>query len=457
MNCFYVLPPALQSFAASARGYNLRGWRYGPETEQLVNEALERESWSAIKWKEWQDERLAEMLEWSGRTVPYYRSIWDRRRRNGDRRSVSDLTNWPVLDKHTVRSHAAGFLAEGYRGRLLRESTSGTTGTPLTLSFSLEAVRAWYALFEARWRRWNGVSFNDHWAIFGGRTIAPPGKSSPPYWVWNHAFKQLYCSSYHISASTVEVFAQALKEYEVRYLYGYASALYSLSRLALEQSVRLPKMSAVISNAEPLYSHQREIIGRAFDSPVKDTYGQSESVCGASECAHGVMHLWPDAGVTEVVGDGIGGRAASAGRIVCTTLLNKAMPLIRYQVGDWGQLSQDFSQCACGRTLPQLLSIEGREDDLLVTTDGRLVGRLDPVFKADLRVREAQIIQEDLDKVRVLVVPEEGFGENDRKMISRGLLDRLGDVTVHFELVPEIPRTSNGKFKTVISKIDRRR
>ena len=106
-----------------------------------------------------------------------------------------------------------------------------------------------------------------------------------------------------------------------------------------------------------------------------------------------------------------------------------------------------------GRTQPVLASVEGRCDDLVRTVDGRLVGRLDPVFKGDLPIQGAQIIQEALDTFRVLVVPAPGFGPDAERSITSRLRERVGDVRVELELIDELPLGSNGKFKAVISRL----
>jgi len=77
----------MRSVAASLRGLYLRSWRYGPESERLVAEALEREHWSAERFKAWQEERLASVLHRAATCVPYYREQWAARRRQGDRAS----------------------------------------------------------------------------------------------------------------------------------------------------------------------------------------------------------------------------------------------------------------------------------------------------------------------------------------------------------------------------------
>jgi phenylacetate-CoA ligase len=185
----------------------------------------------------------------------------------------------------------------------------------------------------------------------------------------------------------------------------------------------------------------------------------AEIVCGASECAAGTLHLWPEVGVLEVLDEEVEIQvtAGQPGRLVATGLLNDAMPLIRYELGDRVALGPAGLPCTCGRLLPQLASVEGRADDVLLTTDGRRVGRLDPVFKADLPLREAQVVQEELDHLRVRVVPAAGFGDKHARQIRERLLQRMGaGIHVSIDLVERIDRDAAGKFRAVVSRLDRR-
>lgn len=93
---------------------------------------------------------------------------------------------------------------------------------------------------------------------------------------------------------------------------------------------------------------------------------------------------------------------------------------------------------------------------MLQTIDGRRVGRLDPVFKAGWPIREAQVIQESLTTIRVRLVPSEGYDDRIEQEVTRQLRARLGDVSVVFEKVSEIPRGANGKFRSVICQLPRR-
>src|SRR5262245_40044389 len=189
------LPAPLKSLAASRHGYRRQALRYGPETEGRADEARERDSWDTNRWTSYRGEKLARLLHHAATTVPYYREQWTERRRRGDRASWELLENWPILDKQTLRDQPIAFISDASRaGNLVENETSGSTGTPLRLFQSRDMLVSWYALVEARIRRWNGVSLGDRWAQMGGKLVTPIGRRRPPFWVWNQGMHQLYLS-----------------------------------------------------------------------------------------------------------------------------------------------------------------------------------------------------------------------------------------------------------------------
>ena len=448
LTIYHRLPAGSRSIIASLRGYYLNWWRYDAATDALVEEVLERDTWTPQQWSDWQAERLAYVLERAATRVPYYQRVWAERRRNGDRASWSYLENWDVLEKNDLRANARDFIADDCRpSKMFRDHTSGTTGTSLDIWLTKQTVKHWYAIFEARSRRWYGLSRRDRWAILGGQLVTPVGQKKPPYWVWNAGLKQLYLSSYHLSPDMIPAYLQALADYRVKYILGYPSAIYALAIEAIRSARKEISLEVVITNAEPLYDFQREAISTAFSCPVRETYGMAEIAAAAGECEHGSLHQWPDTGIIET-------EQAAPGEpsdLICTGLINADMPLIRYRVGDSGMLSD--KNCGCGRALPLIDKIEGRSDDLLFTTDGRRIGRLDPIFKGDLGIREAQIIQESLTSLTVRYVPDAEFTDKALDVLRERVSDRMGLVEIHFDRVEQIPRTSRGKFRAVICSI----
>ncbi len=451
LRLYHRLPPRMRSPTAGAYGFKLRLHRYGPETERLVEEVFERETWSSERWRSWSEERLAFVLDRAATQVPYYRAIWQRRRVRGDGRSWEQLENWPLLEKEQLRRTPRAFVADDCNPRSMTvEHTSGSTGTPLTLWRSRSTIRARYALYEARHRRWYAVTRHDRWAMVGGRLVVPAGQQEPPFWVWNAGLHQLYLSAYHLSPEWIPHYIEALLRHRVHYIWGYPSSLYALAQGVSERQESNLKLSVAIANAEPVFAYQRRMIERAFGCPLRETYGMVELVAGAGECGHGKLHQWPEMGQIEVFQGDQPTAGNETGDFVCTSLLDADMPLIRYRVGDRGRLPDHSTPCPCGRRLPFLTQVEGRSDDVLYTRDGRAVGRLDPVFKADLPIREAQVVQESLRRVRIIYVPTPEFTPGAGRTLTKRFRERMGAVEVVLEPTDRIPRGPNGKFRAVV-------
>lgn len=453
LKLYHQLPAPARSAAATLRGMYLRAWRYGAGSEQLVEDALARESWSAAQWQAWRDERLAFVLNRAAKQVPYYRAHWEERRRRGDTASWEVLEHWPILEKDVLRAQPEAFVADDCNiRRMFPEQTSGTTGKPLRLWRRRDTVQGLYAIATARTRRWHGVAPDDRWARLGGQLVTPVAQQQPPFWVWNAALQQLYMSTYHLSPALIPHYLDALAEYRIVSLSGYTSSLYALAQEILRLGRTDLRMKVVITNAEPVSPQQRETIARAFQCQVQETYGMAEAAVAASQCGAGRLHLWPEVGTLEVLNGNAAAPLGEFGEFIATGLLNADMPLIRYRTGDCGRLPATDTRCECGRSLPAIASVDGRTNDLLITRDGRKVFWLNPVFYG-LPVRQGQIVQETLDRIRVRYAPAPGFTAPVGAEIVSRLRERMGDIEVVLEEVAEIARGANGKLRAVLCNL----
>jgi phenylacetate-CoA ligase len=397
---------------------------------------------------------LAYILHRAATRVPYYCNYWNDRRRNGDKSSWEVLANWPILTKESIRLDPKAFIADDCNIRYMFEDhTGGTTGTPLNIYQSRETVQLWYAMYEARIRRWHHVSIKDNWIILGGQMVVALEQKHPPFWVKNYGLNQLYLSTFHISRETAKQYVNIINGVKPTHWVVYPSSAAYLAQLILDQQLEVCSPKVIFTNAEPLWENQREIISKAFGCPIRRTYGMGEIALAASECQEGNMHYWPDSGVMELMDDdGLINDGNEIGQILATGLINPDMPLIRYKLGDRSKKNNN-GKCQCQRSLPNMDDIEGRDSDLILTPDGRKIFWLNPIFYG-LPLQEAQIIQETLNNIRIRVVPVAGFGSMDEQNIIKRVKERLGaDVKVVVDLVLEIPRTKAGKFKAVISHL----
>ena len=167
---YNLLPYSLKILASSIWGYRLKKLRYNSKTETLVDEAFEREAWNKNQWENWYEEQLTQILHRAATQVPFYRNYWQLQRRFQNNRSWEYLENWPILEKDEVKNNPESFVADDKNIRTLYiDHTGGTTGRPTNIYESKETIVNWYAIFEARARRWHNVSYKNRWGIFGGK------------------------------------------------------------------------------------------------------------------------------------------------------------------------------------------------------------------------------------------------------------------------------------------------
>ena len=161
----------------------------------------------------------------------------------------------------------------------------------------------------------------------------------------------------------------------------------------------------------------------------------------------------PEVGIIEVVdSEGNSVQPGEIGEVVCTGLHNTLQPLIRYRIGDVARLAVD-QNCACWRQMPILESIEGRFEDLCYTADGREMLRFDTVFKGIESIREAQVVQESIERFTINVVPASGFGEADIEKLRKNMRSHAGDVRVEVKTVDRLTRSLSGKFRAVVCNL----
>jgi phenylacetate-CoA ligase len=457
----YARSPAwMQDGLVSLRGLDYR-LRRGSTSLMRRHLAFLRESqhWPEERFREWQEARLRETLRRAFAEVPHYRELSASLGcRAEDFRTLEDLRRLPVLEKREVRGREERFRSDAFAGvRPYVNHTSGTTGTPMRTFETRESFSLRWA-FVGRLREWGGVSdpFYPRRAQFTGRNIVPDAEAGPGgrFWRRNLGANALLFSTTHLTAETVPAYAGALRRFRPELVEGYPSAITVVARVALRTGLELPRPRAIVTSAETLLPDQRRDIEAAFGCRVHDQYAGSEPSCFWGTCEHGVMHQNPEYGISEIL-DAHDRPAAPGqeGSVVVTSFLNPLMPLVRYRLGD-GAVPGTDEPCACGRRMPRVQAVAGRLDDTLYVPTRGYVGRLDPVFKGLAHLVEVQIVQEALDHVRVLMVPDPEFGPEMQALLLHNLRDKLGDaVRIDFERVDAVPRGANGKFRSVVSRV----
>jgi phenylacetate-CoA ligase len=452
---YHKLPVTLQNVAVTIRGLELFRERYGRAGRDFGRFLAHSANWDDVSIGQYQDQCLREIVGHAMRTVPFYREL-----AAGGPVSVScreDLAHLPIIEKKQLRDAPEYFQADrnSYRGKPIRLGTSGTSGTPLKINCDVACRQKHYA-FWSRLRRSFGIGANTWRATFFGRILFAPERSQPPFWRYDFAQRNLLFSSYHLSPAYLPAICEMLRRRQCSEIVGYPSSLFLVADHIVSRGLPPLRPRVVFTTAETLLAQQRSLLERAFDCPVIDQYGCTEMVIFVAQCANGTYHVHPEHGFLEILlPDGTPAPPGMAGEAVCTGFLNRAMPLIRYRLGD--RLVAGSGRCPCGSAFPTLDSIEGRMDDILYAPDGRPLPRLDPIFKTLGGIRETRIIQENPDSLILEIATDPDFGPLQEQELRAEIHKRTGtDMIIYLRRVAAIPKDPNGKFKAVESRLARR-
>jgi phenylacetate-CoA ligase len=455
-----ALPIALQNLACTWAGWRRARARFTPHFHRRLAEWEKTGRGPLEQLHRIQYERLVALVDRARRHVPHYRALGlpDPPPEPGPdvARSIAEiLETIPVLEKTAYRAEPESFIASDLPRRdLIRGRTSGTTGTALPLWYSSDALAEEYAIVW-RLRRWLGIGLFDPHLSFGGQLVVPMRQSSPPFWRRNAWGNQTLFSLYHMTRHNLRAYVDAVHALPAVYVQGYPSSLHLLGRAMLDQGRPLPpgRLRAVLPSSESLLAFHRETIEQAFGAPIRDRYGTSEFAVSMTGCEEGRLHVDMEFGIVEVE------RQQESddwirGPLLVTGLANDATPFIRYRIGDVGTRSK--RPCPCGRQGDVFYDVDGRIEDYVVTPDGRWIGRLDHIFKDQLDVAEAQIVQEKTDAIEIRLVPRPSFDARAEQRLIDAVRARLGEeIRIDLHRVEEIPREPNGKFRAVKSTIGR--
>jgi phenylacetate-CoA ligase len=456
MPLYWSLPVPLQNLGTTVASYQNYRKRFTPtfyrvlaELEKSVNDPIELHH--ARQWQ-----MLKRILEHAREHIPYYRFLPPVVETKDPAESIArTLERIPPLEKSVYRARSRDFLDRDIPARWIWQvSTSGTTGTALPIWLTPERLAEGHA---AVWRQRTSFGVNEREPNFNftGQVVVPLRQQHPPFWRSDHIHGETFFSILHMSPENLEAYIDAIHDKPARYVQGYPSVLHLVGRAMLDAGRPLPpgKIAALFTHSESLLVYQRESIEKAFGAPVRDYYHSTENVASMTACHLNHLHVDMEYGIVEVdVQEETD--EYERGPLMVTCLGHPATLFVRYRIGDVGTRLK--SPCPCGRPGDVFLDVDGRIEDYVVTPEGRLVGRLDHIFKEQYGIEAAQILQNERESVTVLVVGGSSFNERSEHNLVRAVRERLGaKMHVDIRLVDSIPREPNGKFRAVKSSLAR--
>jgi len=400
---------------------------------------------------------LAERRAWSEaqlkRTLQFARRTAYGRKVNGG----ETLDSWPLLEKENLRDEQQAFIS-GPQWLSAPAATGGTTGIPLRLVRSLRGV-VFEQACQDRLIEQLGADPHGRVAILRGDNIKSPSDLKPPHWIKANGGRTLIFSSNVLNHETVRDYARALREFAPTLLCAYPTSLECLCRLLLQHDevVRIP---SVLTSSEVLKREAWSLARTTLGCNLADYYGQAERVAFAYALEPRAYRFLPSYGYVELRPFG-SDHIADAGQgglyeIIGTTFWNDLMPMVRYRTGDlvrlpdeWGP--REIEEVTLG--LRSFSGVLGREQEILVCPMGVRLTGIDQIPRDVSHILRIQVIQEDLNDVRILVLPAPGYTDRDAAQLLQNARAKVPDsMRLRIETAQWLERTPRGKTPLVIHR-----
>ncbi len=348
-------------------------------------------------------------------------------------------------------------IAKYLNNQLHMEHTSGSTGKCFEVYWEeSDYQRSLLPLYFNR-RKFYGIRTDDKLCYF--YTVRSDAKEDVEYIEKN---RSLSFSKSNLNEEKLQKIYCKMKEFQPVWILGQPSVLFLLADVAIKRKLgSITSLRYIELTGEMLLPSVRSKISDVFNCPIANHYGTIEVSSIAYECPYGNMHL-TDCTYTEIV-DSFGKKLddETEGEVCVTSLVNTAMPLIKYNVGDRAILHPS-NGCRCGSKNKILKLTTGRTNEYILTEKGERINSYIFVRAVEVvnhnypqAIKQFQVVQTDFLSFHVKLVIET---EYDRGMILAMFMDNvwqdeLKDAKYYFEFKESLFPSENGKLAYFINRI----
>ncbi len=428
----------------------------GRRTMAHWRDAEESQWWSRERLEGLQLESLQSLLQHAQKTCSYYTEDWNARRLNVSQvKSLADFSAWPLLTRDVIRRHRLKMRTTADVKRMTK-ATGGSSGEPLQFDLDSGSNDRRTAM-TYRGYGWAGAAPGTKQLYIWGTAVGKvPGWKRLKMDLHHRFDRHLILSCFEFTPERMRQHFERMNRYRADVIVAYTNPLYEFARFLKRESLKPVRPNSIVVGAEKLHDFQREVIEEVFGAPIFETYGSREFMLIGAECEHHTgLHLSMENLLVEILNDdGSPTPHGEEGNVVITDLFNYGMPFIRYVNGD--RAVAGFDMCPCGRGLPLLKKVVGRQLDTLETPDGRKIpGEFFPhLIKEFPAIRRFQIVQEKLESITLKLVVDGGLTLAEREQLLGEVRKCTGtQVDIRLQMVDDIPLTNAGKLKVVVHAV----
>jgi phenylacetate-CoA ligase len=372
------------------------------------------------------------------------------------------LLDCPILTREQVQAAGDNFISTNLpaiHGGQYPDVTSGSTGKAVTI-IGTDFTRLFYDALMLREHSWHQRDFSKKlMAIRWAKRDLAYSPSGHHQATWGAPINQYVetGSSVFINVTTAtQDQINALLDYQPEYLITYPSQLVALAQHCVAHQISLPFLEEVRTTGETFSDDYKKIIREAWPQvKITDVYSSVEIGIMAQQCPEqGRYHVNTENVLLEIVDEnnqpcGLG----QSGRVLVTSLMNYATPLIRYEIGDYAEWD---APCECGRVLPVIKKILGRKRNRIQYPNGEsgfpYLGDRTEFRKIVTGIQKFQFIQKtihDIEIKLVVAVPLTQSQENQYKELIQKNFGYPFNITITYH--DNIPLGPTGKYEEFIS------
>jgi len=353
--------------------------------------------------------------------------------------AFSSFKDLPVLTKKIINKTPANFFSSWYRGKIIKKSTSGSTGSPFAYHSSTEAQSHLWAGLLLSWEN-TGYSFGEKVAFIAGSALI---KSTKKHQVF---YKLLNLEQYPAGIwtdETIQQYLESMRHKKVKLICGYAMSINVIADYILREGVPpLKDLRGIVCTAEMLTDKIRANIEKAFGVKVFNQYGCNEAGIAAFECDHHSLHLISSRSVYEIDAEG---------RLIGTDLTNSAYIFMKFNTGDLVEFSE--KACTCGRQYPVIKKIVGRSDDLITDMKNKKIhsSYFNFLFKKDKSIMQYQVVFDERSICMNLMV-DQHFSEKNYEFYMNLIKSNFDFEVYEVKTNEKFYSGSNSKHAFIIDK-----
>ncbi len=345
----------------------------------------------------------------------------------------------PILTKKVISENPSHFLSGIYHNKLIKKSTSGSTGTPFVYYTSPDAQSYLWAGLLLSWEV-PGYQFGDKVAFIAGSALA---KKSIKHEVF---YKLMNIDIYPVAIITDESivrYIELIRRKNTKLIYGYATAINIIADYIIQNNISpIPGLCGIVCTAEMLTEKTRTNIEKAFSVKVFNQYGCNEAGIAAFECEQHQLHLISSRCIYEIDDEGV---------LLSTDLANEACIFMKYNTGDIVEFCDEV--CSCGRSYPVIKNVVGRCDEIIVDRKNKKIHCVyfNFLFKDDKSIRQYQVLFDDRSITIYLQVGSD-FSEKNYRYYINSMRDNFDFESYDIKTNEKFYSRSNLKHSFIIDK-----